>query len=717
MMAKKLREKKFMGRYRFVGLSLISIWSVCGLSGVSHADTSDTVSTLEEVTVTGTREGELKSETPATVDVISGKEIQSVKPTHPSQIMGRIPGVWVNVTGGEGHMTAIRQPLTTNPVYLYLEDGIPVRSTGFFNHNALYEINVPMAGGIEVTKGPGTALYGSDAIGGVVNVLTRPAPLKPEIETSVDVGSFGWKRLMVTGGDTEGDDGWRAGLNLTKTDGWRDSTGYDRQSANLRWDRAVGSDAVLKTVLSISNIDQQTAGSSTISENDYLNNPMVNYTPISFRKVKAFRLSTAYEKEWDKSLLSITPYVRYNDMDLLANWSLGYDPTKYNTNNYSLGLMAKYRQDFDPWRSRVIVGVDVDHSPGSKFETSITPTKQIISGNTYYTSYTSGATVYDYDVTFQQISPYIHGEMSPTERLRLTGGLRYDHMSYVYDNKLTDGNIVANGKTYSHPSDTMIRYSHLSPKLGMTYTFSPTLSGFAAYEHAFRVPSEGQLFRPAVGTPATTTSLKPVKADNYEIGLRGKSGKDFSYEISLYHMIKRDDILSYKDPVTNATQSLNAGKTLHQGIEVGLGTAITHDLKLDVAYSYARHTYETWVAKVGSTNVDFSGKDMETAPRVIGNAVLSYSPRSLNGGRASIEWVSLGQYWLDQANTQTYSGHNLVNLRINYFPTRNVELFGSILNLAGRRFAESASLSSGNEVFAPGMPRTVYVGLRYTWKK
>ena len=54
----------------------------------------------------------------------------------------------MNVTGGEGHQTVIRQPLTRGPVYLFLEDGVPTRSTGFFNHNALYEINLPAAEGI-----------------------------------------------------------------------------------------------------------------------------------------------------------------------------------------------------------------------------------------------------------------------------------------------------------------------------------------------------------------------------------------------------------------------------------------------------------------------------------------------------------------------------------------------------------------------------------------
>jgi iron complex outermembrane receptor protein len=106
---------------------------------------AETAVELETLVVTGTREGRTVAETPATVDVLKGSTIARDKPLHPSQIMNQAPGVWVNVTGGEGHITAIRQPLTTSPVYLYLEDGVPTRSTGFFNHNALYEINVPQS--------------------------------------------------------------------------------------------------------------------------------------------------------------------------------------------------------------------------------------------------------------------------------------------------------------------------------------------------------------------------------------------------------------------------------------------------------------------------------------------------------------------------------------------------------------------------------------------
>jgi outer membrane receptor protein involved in Fe transport len=112
---------------------------------------------IPTVVVSATRETQRLSETTSSVGVISSRDLQDVKPTHPSEIMSQVPGVWINVTGGEGHQTAIRQPKSTNPVYLFLEDGVPTRSTGFFNHNALYEVNLPQADRVEVLKGPASA--------------------------------------------------------------------------------------------------------------------------------------------------------------------------------------------------------------------------------------------------------------------------------------------------------------------------------------------------------------------------------------------------------------------------------------------------------------------------------------------------------------------------------------------------------------------------------
>lgn len=690
-------------------------------------------SALPEMTVTGTREGELLSETPATVDVVKDRTLRETRPTHPKDVLNQVPGVWISNLSGEGHSTAIRQPLTTSPVYLYLEDGIPTRSTGFFNHNALYEINVPQAGGIEVMKGPGSALYGSDAIGGTINVLTRTPPKSAEFEASAEAGAFGWKRALMSGGNAKGDDAWRASLNLTHTDGWQDDAGYDRQTGTARWDRALGDDALLKTVLSFSKVDQQHVGK--LSAGEFAATPRANNVPFSYRQVDALRLSTAYERETADTLISITPYFRDDSMEIIPNWSVSYDPSRYVTQNRSFGFLSKYRRDFQPLRARLIVGLDFDYSPGSRDEDSIRLDKL---GNAYGgTSYSlntgvAPVKIYEYDVNYRGISPYVHGEASLTERLRVTAGLRYDDMQYDYTNRFNNGVAGATQGApgpypasgwYGHVASTTVGYSHWGPKLGATYAFSDALSGFASYSNSFRAPSEGQVFRgsreftapKAQAAAESLLDLRPVVVDNLELGLRGKSGRGLRYEASVYHMTKRDDIVSYIDPVTQGRTVVNAGKTLHRGVELGLGAPLARDWQLDVSLSYARHTYEEWVAVVNGKNIDYSGKEMEAAPRVIANTRLTYAPGYLNGGRVQLEWFRLGSYWLDAANTGKYGGHDLVNLRANYPFGKGMEVFGSISNLFDKRYAETADGSGAAPTYTAGLPRLAILGLQAKW--
>lgn len=665
------------------------------------AAAADPVTTLEEVTVTGTREAQPIAETTATVGTVSGDVIHDLKPTHPSELMGRISGVHVAVTGGEGHTTAIRQPISTSPLYLYLEDGVPTRSTGFFNHNALYEVNLPQAGGVEVSKGPGTSLQGSDAIGGVINVLTRAPALEQEIEASLEVGSFGYVRGLTSYSDSWEDDGVRAGLNLTTTDGWRTKTGYDRQGTTVRWDHFLKNGGFVKTVLTASNINQETAGSSRLYMDDYLNNPTENYTPISFRKVQAARLSSAYEVEDETTLLSVTPYLRWNTMDMLPNWSLSYDPVVYTTGHMSAGVTGKYRMDFEPLRTRIVVGGDLDYSPGSRVEDKINRTKV---GNVY-TDYSRSETVYNYDVTFMSASPYIHAETSPTQQLRLSGGVRLDGMRYDYDNHLG----VSQSGNYRRAEDNTVNYLHASPKLGATYAFTPNFNGFTSYKHAFRAPSEGKLFRS--GKTSDSLHLDPVKVNSYEVGIRSKPTNDLSYELSAYHMVKKDDILTYKDSA-GVRVNANAGRTLHRGVEAQFGYQYNPQWTFDAAMSYAKHTYEEWTTQEGT---DYANNEMKSAPRWMSNASLGYTPDMLPGSNFELEWVSLGEYWMDDANTHKYTGHNLFNLRADYDVNESVKVFGRLMNLTDQRYATSASFSSNGHEFAPGLPRTVYIGIEGTF--
>ncbi len=654
---------------------------------------------LEQLIVTTSREARRKAETPATIGVVSSEAIREAHATHPAELLNQVAGVWVSVTGGEGHMTAIRQPKTTNPVYLYLENGVPTRSTGFFNHNALYEVNVAQAERIEVVKGPMTALYGSDAIGGMVNVLTRSPADVPGLAASVEAGSHGFQRVLLGGSLGDAASGVAAEVNLTRTDGWRSGTGYDRGSGTLTWERTLGAGSMLRTVASFSTIDQQTAGASALSREDFLNDPERNYTPISYREVRAFRASSAYERASDVSSLGITGFARWNEMEMLPNWSLTYDPAISETGHASAGALLRYRRNVPALAARVTFGTDLEYSPGAHREWGVQPVRT----DGVFTAYQRGDELYDYDVTFSSISPYVQFESSPIDALHLSAGLRYDRLGYAYDNAL---GVLQEG-SHRRPASRDVTYTHLSPKVGATLELSPAFNVFAAYGHGFRAPSEGQLFRQ--GRAASTIDLEPVKADNLEVGARARA-LGVAVEAALYRMVKTDDILTFTHD-DGTTETVNAGETLHRGVELSLAAPIGDVLDVSAGYTRALHTYEEWAPNTG---VDYSGNEMEDAPRSLVNASVGIAPAALRGGRVALEWSHVGAFWMDPHNTRRYDGHDLLHVRVQQPVLAGVSLFARVHNLTDERYAETATFTQARGAeYAPGMPRTLYIGAEW----
>ncbi len=680
-------------------------------------------SLLDVITVTSTKEKTPLREAPASIGVISEEAIRLTGPTHPQQLLGQVPGVAVGVTNGEGHNMAIRQPFSTNPVYLYLEDGIPTRATGFFNHNALYEVNIPQAAAVEVIRGPGSALYGSDAIAGTVNIITRGPEKTNGANTSVELGSFGWKRVLADGTfGASPDGGLRVSVNRSHTDGWRDTTGYDRTSANFRWDNVFDNNTVVKTILGYTHIDQQTGANSALTRSDFENNPTKNNFSIAYRKVEALRLSTEVTHYRGDDVFTITPYARYNKMDLNGSYNLSSDPRIENTSVTSLGILTKWRKDLaGAWKPRLIMGFDAERSPGSRTEDALSLTKTGTGASTNYTGYTVGARTYDYNVVFQSESLYSHLQLQPTDKTSLTFGLRYDHISYDLDNHLAS-TVQVGTKYYGQNPDTQTSFNRISPKLGWTHLLDAQTSLYASHNYGFRVPSESQLFR--AGSDSSTTnasakallalSLKPIRAKQSEFGIRGTTAS-LDYDIVAYRLEKYDDLVSQKDLVTNVTTSVNAGKTQHQGIEFALGANIDKAWRLDSAISFASHKYVDWVV-TGSTNANYSGNTMEAAPKTIANTRLTWRPNAQN--TAQLEWIYLGSYWLEASNHPTYGkyeGHQVFNLRVSHALNKDVSLFGRVMNLTDKRYADSASVSSSTPVFSPALPRAAYAGVDVRW--
>jgi outer membrane receptor protein involved in Fe transport len=308
-------------------------------------------------------------------------------------------------------------------------------------------------------------------------------------------------------------------------------------------------------------------------------------------------------------------------------------------------------------------------------------------------------------VTFWQTSPYAQADISLPGRVQISAGARFDHVGYNYQNLLS----VVDTGSHRRPGSTEVSFDRLSPKVGATWELAPNANLFASYREGFRVPSESQLFRQ--GAAVSTVDLKPVRAQSWETGFRTVIGGVVTLEATGYSMRLRDDIVTFFDPSTGLRLSQNAGATDHRGVEVGTGVSLGGGLQVDAAVSYAKHSYVEWSPRPG---VDYSGNEMELAPRLLGNGRLSYRPPFLSSGIVAVEWVRLGSYWMDPQNTHKYDGHDLFNLFATIPVMEHLELNGRVTNLTDRRYAETSSFNvQQDERFRPGPPRQLFLGGQY----
>jgi outer membrane receptor protein involved in Fe transport len=192
--------------------------------------------------------------------------------------------------------------------------------------------------------------------------------------------------------------------------------------------------------------------------------------------------------------------------------------------------------------------------------------------------------------------------------------------------------------------------------------------------------------------------------DSAELGWRGRIGAA-ALEAALYHMDKRDTTFRNADGFT-----VTNGRTRHQGIELAGAVPLSEHFEVSGWVGYARHTYRfnDPVARAGESIA--AGDDVDTAPRWIWNARLSWRP--LQALEAELEWTHMGAYFTNASNTRTYPGHDVLNLRAEWTLDERVSLFGAIRNLADEAYAERADFAFGNDRYFPGELRGYTLGFR-----
>jgi iron complex outermembrane recepter protein len=679
---------------------------------------------LDEVVVSGSRSETKLSDTPMSIGVVDEAALKRDKPKLMGDAINRIAGVsWVDL-GNEQHAMGIRQPNSTNAVYQYLEDGIPIRPLGVFNHNALNELNLAGAARVEVVKGASSSLYGSNAVGGAVNFITAHPSLAPEATVGFrNEAVTGYQRVDTGASNTWDDFGMRfSHYSSRRSDNnWQQYSNGTKDSATLRTEYALSGSSLLHAVVSYNNLDSATPGS--LNPVDYQTDPGKSYQTFSWRKDRSTRLNVGWEGETTQNgRTSVTLFGRENDHGQLPNYTIsactsgptcptGYRGTINNNHVSSLGLDSKHQQEFGFLASRLIGGLYYDVSPNtyksSNLDVNRDATTLVYTGYAPNTSYATGTRDYKTDITNTAL--FAQWELTPLEKVRVVMGGRYDTINYNFVNYLTPS------AAYGAPNESR-DFSHFSPKIGGTYTMNEQTNVFANASQGFTPPEVSQLYG-----KSAIPDLRPATYDSYELGVRmAFLERALKLSATLFSLDGKDTIVSYSI-TSNNSENRNAGSTSSTGVEVNL----TYDAGMfdgRLGASVAKHRY---VEYKPSGTLDYSGKDMPAAPNTI-TAEIGYKP--VSDARIALEVVQQGSYWMNNANTVSYSGHTLLNVRGNYRMSKEWEAWLQGRNLTNQLYAESASSSYNGTVTATynynplaqdqytvGAPQSVMVGLTYTF--
>ncbi|PCI45565.1 MAG: TonB-dependent receptor [Alphaproteobacteria bacterium] len=658
---------------------------------------------IEEVTSSASRSDKPLSSQSGNLTLLGGEELSFVKSTHFSELAVRVPGVNFSRNNGQEYLASIRSPIFTGAgacgAFLMAQDGIPLRSAGFCNVNELFDAFTEQAERIEITKGPGSALYGSNALHGMVNVIT-PAANTDDGRLTLEGGAYEFIRFNFSKGVTAGNHGVRAMASITHDGGYRDQSGFDQQKISLRHDYA-GDVWTISSHLSLTNLDQETAGFIT-GKDAFKDRELAktNPNPEAFRKAKSLRYWSRFSTDISDGVRwQFTPYVRALDMKFLMHFLPG-QPLEENSQTsigFQNGFYFNEGSDLE-----VIAGVDVEYTRGSLKQTQEKPTE----GSLFLRTTIPTGKQYDYDVDSIMVAAFLQGDWAIGERLHVVGGARLEYMRYDYTNNMisgrTDENGIAcgfSGCRYSRPDSRKDDFTAFSPKIGLLYKYHDNHDIYVNLSKAFRAPQATELYR--LQRAQQVADLNKVSLKSIELGFRGQQD-DISYNIAFYAM--RKDNYIFRD---SSFFNVDNGKSDHIGADVMIKVDLSDKLSIRGNASFARHRYRFDLISGG---VNLRGNDIDTAPRHFGSMQVTWRPiRSL---KTELEWVHMGAYYLDPENLHEYEGHDYLNLRAEFQIMDRSEFFLRITNLTDTKYAERADFTTfTDERYFPGKPRSVYAGV------
>ena len=668
---------------------------------------ADDMTELGTVTVTDTRTPVALGQLADNTTRVDTQTLSLIGETHPAQVFSVVPGAWITAGGGQESLMGLRSPLFTGQgacgAFLILEDGIPIQPAGFCNVNALFELNTEQAAAVEVIRGPGSVLYGSNALHGIVNVLTRAPDSSPKDDASLEIGPHHYARVETSLGSWDGVSGVRISANAAHDGGFRADSGYDQQKLDLRYDRSEG-DLSSESLLAFTNLDQKTAGyiygiGAYKDEATRNSNP----TPGAYRDAQSWLLAQRWQKSFaDGDELDFTPYVRRNTQAFVQHFIPGQPVEDDAANSIGSQLAWRTHPGVD---TQLVFGLDGEYAHGAILE------DQLQSSLTTSKFERQQGLHYDYAADSRTLAGYVDVNHAFTPRWTFDGGLRLEGVHYTYVNFLPAGDSQADGSPcslgpclFNRPADRNDQFTNLMPKAGVTWLATPDQSLYAKAGRGARAPQASELY--SLQSGQQVADLHSETLNDYEMGWRGQAG-DLAWDTDIYYMVKQNFIFRDQDGF-----NVNDGRTRHRGVKFAGRYAFDSHWTLLVDGTYAVHTY-AYSAQLSPFDAVQYGNDMKYAPRTLGAVRLRWQPTAST--TAEVEYQHVGGYFLDESDQHRYGGQDLVDLYLRQGMGDGYTLSFKVLNAADVAYAERADFSFGNYRYFPGDGRELFVGIEKAW--
>ncbi|MDZ4373842.1 MAG: TonB-dependent receptor [Phenylobacterium sp.] len=638
-----------MKTYRILLLAAASLLpALAPLS--AHADAADAA--VDELIVTASRSGDgVRADLlGGSASVIDDAAFQQRQARQIPDLLRDIPGLAVSKSPG---LTQVRVRGSEGNHVLYLVDGVEA-SDPYFGELDVGTLVADEGARLEVLRGQQSALYGSDAIGGVIHYITLSGAEAPGVRLRAEGGSFGTVASSARWAGVEGPLDFALTASQFRTDGTPNARGGTRDVGSNSWNLAGKTRWTPSDILRIDAVVRATRTRADINNTDYdTTSPTFGFTvdsPGSYVKNRAiYGLARA-------------------QLDLLdGRWTHALS-----------GQLADTKRD----------GFDFDAPSygdrGQRRKAS------------YETTYRFGS-----DTIAQQVTLAVDVERERSRNtdptgFAFTGWRRTDNVGLIAAWDLVADDRLALGASFRHDDNDRFDEADTYRVQG-SYRFDGGVRVRAAAGSGVKNPGFGELFGFVDGRYIGNPNLKPEKSEGWEAGVEyGFAEGAGLVGVTYFDSTLKDEIFtSFPAPAFIATPSNRNTKSKQRGLEA-FAQARLGDFRFDAAYTHLR-ARENGVEEVRrpktTANVAvtwFAADDRGSATLVV----------RYNGAQKDLAYTDPSFVPL----TVRLDDYTLVNLNAEWRLTETVRLFGRVENLLDEDYEELFSFTS------PG--RGAYIGLR-----